>query len=1302
MTLSSSLRSFLFRPAARLRRRKLKLRLECLEDRLVPTVAFLPLFGAETTHYTDGTGFPTYLNSPSVYPIFWGSFWQATPGAVAAITSDLARCGGAYLSGTTQYNTDGNAIFPDVSPYDVYIDGSNAQGPISPNAPWGDPISNEVENVINSGGVPNPTHTGATPIYVVITAPGVRGTDVAFNEPSDLVSPHYHEVIWVSTRTNSNDPVGLDQDFTTRAFSHELVEAMTDPSGVIGGTHVDPGASWTGKEDHQLADYEPNNNYYYRVGGTGGVIEQAYWSYSQPDPGFYIVPDGNSLTMEIDPNPWVNNAFAGGTLVINADQSGATPADFVGKQQTISLGSVQMPGDNPVNAPTGTLGVEVVMDGEKFDFEPGQITSIRVDGGSDFQIINLSVNPLPQGVGLTVAGRNVDWKLKVVDDAYVTNGNSQSHSVSITSSSVTADGSAIPFGPSFTPSSLEVDSSQCTVSILNTPNNTAVTAVAEGPNNDVFLAASSFAVSINGGDTVYVGSGPNIFKPGSLAKIFPLVSVTGVSNLIVDDTGDQTHNPFTITSTTILYGPTNHLLLTIVDSEQQRTIDLGPGTQNVSLDISNDTPTTIWPLGPCTVSLVSGNTSGSSSVSGLTVDASGDPSGNQITVTNEGVQYGQPNNAFDQPVAPFVTINNFPKMNKLTVDGGQHTPTIFVDSTTTSAATIINALGTCSVSVCPNSHNLDGVSFLGIHGAGNTSLTLSDGAGGNSASQSTRRYHLQSTELDVNEPKIPKFSKAPWTLISFSGLGSLSLSLSGQQTNYLDIESVPSKTTIHGGNAISICPTGANLDAISSALTILGAATLNIFDQANADAPSPGRPNPNIYSFTWGAFTRTAWVHSPQHAPQKTVFSLDYQGLGEINLWAAHVRNVIQIHGTGLESTNAVGLTPLSVADGLTALSVHAGTSNDLITVTPTAADGNILGDDGFFTGMYGTSVTGNLTIDGGILTVDGSGIQNSYEPFDDQGNEDLSTNGVEFTVTNQTVAYSDFLTDESVVNTKGSKGEGVKPGKGTVKITIAKNTVDYTVTYSNLQSLTLKGGPVDTTFNVESTAPNTPVTAIGVKGFTYSYKVVGEVTVFVTGPTPSSNTFQVGNNGSVENIHSKVSLTGEGPNSTVVVDNSQARTPDRVTISNAPAGDVLLGTAALDQFFAAGGGLDCLDMATLTLNLSKAAGDTVQLTPSTVTAVFLNGDPGEYQSGHGAALSLPGAIAPQLTTTGPGAGEWTFAGNEKPVTYTNFGDPAKGMKKVVSVRPRRAVAHMQAVSAVPIQSRSTEPLRSGHPAFGI
>ena len=149
----------------------------------------------------------------------------------------------------------------------------------------------------------------------------------------------------------------------------------------------------------------------------------------------------------------------------------------------------------------------------------------------------------------------------------------------------------------------------------------------------------------------------------------------------------------------------------------------------------------------------------------------------------------------------------------------------------------------------------------------------------------------------------------------------------------------------------------------------------------------------------------------------------------------------------------------------------------------------------------------------------------------------------------------------------------------------------------------------------------------------------------------PTVNQFIVGLNGSVKNIRSPLTLHGSGPNDTLLVDDSQATTQDKVTVT-----PTQVGAAAADQFFGAGGSLTYGGVSALTLNLSHAADDTVHLSPSAATAFSVNGDPTEFQAGHGAALTLDltGVLNALLTPGGPGAGEWTF-GNRLPVTFKNL-----------------------------------------------
>jgi hypothetical protein len=372
---------------------------------LTLTVSFTPVFGNETKHYTPSV--VSYLKDPPIYPIYWGPYWRNDPAAITEIDLKLdyvvEGLGGAYLRGIDQYTKGGGA--GSYSSGSRYVDAFQPPASVSPNPPLGDAVTTEVSNLINSNRVPAPWQVYATPIYVVITDPSTSspGRD-SFNEPDGLGSS-YHEVIWLSTQYGP-DSSGLDDDLTTRSFSHELVEAMSDPYNVGGGTWVSPGPSFpsdssAGSPGAQPADNEPNNNYVYRLGGPYGTLVQAFWL----DYGFtkdYIVEDGNPVNMQIQPNPW-SNAFSGGTLTIDTDQPANIDPKYL-PHQYISLSIVQMPDNTtglfPDAAPTTKAALQVVMDGQTFNFEVGQITAVELHAANDTESID--INGVPSGVPVTV------------------------------------------------------------------------------------------------------------------------------------------------------------------------------------------------------------------------------------------------------------------------------------------------------------------------------------------------------------------------------------------------------------------------------------------------------------------------------------------------------------------------------------------------------------------------------------------------------------------------------------------------------------------------------------------------------------------------------------------------------------------------------------------------------------------------------------------------------------------------------------------------------------------------------------
>lgn len=360
--------------------------LEVLEGREVPTVVFQPKFNAETLVSSNppAGSLNSALNSPPVYMIFLGTYWNTTQGSLdrQIMTADVQTIlNSPYLSGLTEYGSDGRAVWG----------GSYTLGtsdPVFQMTEW--TKRSVIDGVIDTpiSGIPAPTATARPPIYVVVTppnaAPGVNVPGAAGNNEQGLypLSPFgqfptlTHEV-WTSTRFKGSS---VDIDTFTQVFSHELVETISDPYGVgvalrtpanlptsFGGTNLLV----------QIADGEPDGRRYgYRL---GGVKVQPYWSVQN---NAFIVPDGNRQNFFLSPNyNAAGTGFLGTyTLTVQGDQLGVT-------NDTITINQSN-------GSATATLN------GESATFDQGQISKITADPKGGTNAVN--VNGLPANVALDV------------------------------------------------------------------------------------------------------------------------------------------------------------------------------------------------------------------------------------------------------------------------------------------------------------------------------------------------------------------------------------------------------------------------------------------------------------------------------------------------------------------------------------------------------------------------------------------------------------------------------------------------------------------------------------------------------------------------------------------------------------------------------------------------------------------------------------------------------------------------------------------------------------------------------------
>jgi hypothetical protein len=421
------------KPNRRPQSRRWPLQLEALEDRLVPTVVFQPTFGSEAL---DASSQDHALQSPTVYLLFWGSYWQTTQGQSdeTALNEKIKiLLGSPYLTGLIQYGGDGKAFLGSSTPFTDSI----TSIPTVPEGPSMTPteavlpsdINTFIANTINhSGGVvPEPTDLFIpqsdrfnNTMYVVITEPGVPfidtdrngnpvlnpdGTDKlapvgrSFNQLGSYTDPvtgfsgNFH---YIYLSLGGSTSTGADLVGGTATFSHELAEGSSyadDGTGVV----VDPSPfapADIASTGNQICDMEPEA---YR-GNLDGLIVAPYFSKD----GNFIVPDGNSQQVLLNAavNAWTvsggKSSFNGHyDLTINGDQLGANTND------TLTLSVIG-------------LGASIGLNGEGFFLDQQAVTidviNVNLGGGNDQVNINdlngqnLTINQGPGNDTVNVGG----------------------------------------------------------------------------------------------------------------------------------------------------------------------------------------------------------------------------------------------------------------------------------------------------------------------------------------------------------------------------------------------------------------------------------------------------------------------------------------------------------------------------------------------------------------------------------------------------------------------------------------------------------------------------------------------------------------------------------------------------------------------------------------------------------------------------------------------------------------------------------------------------------------------------------
>jgi hypothetical protein len=226
--------------------------------------------------FVAGPGKP--LINPHVSLIFWGGWWAGNPLANQVVTSVEALLAGPYMSYLAQYgvhrgDVHGTTYVVDREPGLAFTDAD---------------VGTLVTDLLGDDQLPEPDDNWPNIYAVILPAnsayAGLAPYDKVVPVPAGKVSTIWginSRVTWSDTDLpfdSDNDPayylwVGNDGtlDYIVSAFSHELVEIATDPSGgdgvvKVGPLPLDPPGNQIGDVGTAWCDYVP------------GGRAQSYWS----------------------------------------------------------------------------------------------------------------------------------------------------------------------------------------------------------------------------------------------------------------------------------------------------------------------------------------------------------------------------------------------------------------------------------------------------------------------------------------------------------------------------------------------------------------------------------------------------------------------------------------------------------------------------------------------------------------------------------------------------------------------------------------------------------------------------------------------------------------------------------------------------------------------------------------------------------------------------------------------------------------------------------------------------------------
>ncbi|MGH8860363.1 MAG: hypothetical protein ACRDVG_03860 [Jatrophihabitantaceae bacterium] len=253
------------------------------------TVHQVPLSGPGDGHnLTVSTDNGTILYRAQLRLIFWGKEWArpSAPVKMADVVADVQSIvAGPYLLGLEQYGVSRVWV-------DRVVDLSEEDPPNNPFDKGGITRGDHedlVARLIDNGTVPEPEDDAPSALYAVFLPSTVGG--VALGLPGDTIGEHtkFLDVDWddITDADVYVAWVGNDgtRDTVSSTFSHELVEAVTDPDGE--GWQIDPSSDFNWNEicDVCASAYRLN-----------GVLVSSYWSQSM---NACVVPDQSFTRFQV-------------------------------------------------------------------------------------------------------------------------------------------------------------------------------------------------------------------------------------------------------------------------------------------------------------------------------------------------------------------------------------------------------------------------------------------------------------------------------------------------------------------------------------------------------------------------------------------------------------------------------------------------------------------------------------------------------------------------------------------------------------------------------------------------------------------------------------------------------------------------------------------------------------------------------------------------------------------------------------------------------------------------------------------